>query len=100
MTEKKRKVIRIIIFLFIVVLLLCISFIKIGNKRHFILSKEVSVYSNTSIEERESKKLGWFPLLEKVYYTDFHMSDINWVSKLNPKVKWCSVSGSGFNKMD
>ena len=56
--------------------------------------------NNTDFNESELKKLGWFPLLEKVRYVNYYMSDINWVSKLNPKVKECSVSGSGFNKMD
>ena len=100
--EKKAKTLAIsisVIFL-IIFFLGHICNIKIGDERYFIMCKEVEISNNTGFDEAELKRLAYFPLLEEVWYDNSNMSDIDWISGLNPRVKECHVSGSGINKIN
>lgn len=100
--EKKLKfaIIKLVILFLIIIFLYCISNIKIGEKRYFIMSSSISIYNDTNFDEKELSKLKWFPVLNDISYTNFYMTDINWLNELNSKVKKCLVSGSGVNKLD
>ena len=99
--EKKAKPLAIsisVIFL-IIFFVSHICNIKIGDERYFIMCKEVKISNNTGFDEADLKRLAYFPLLEEVWYKNYNMSDIDWISGLNPKVKKCHVSGS-YNKFN
>lgn len=105
MKNIKRKktqfnIVKFAVFFLLIIFLYYLSNIKIGEKRYFIMSSSVSIYNYTNFNEKELEKLKWFPVLKEISYTNFRMSDINWLSELNSEALKCLISGSGINKLD